>query len=174
MNTVHILNGESLKEYLESKLKTRELLLAVNEVFMEGELTLDILSESFVKKRQKYLTEMFSLPVNWVEEKYQDLIALTEVRPPKFTLWFDEDMFCQLNMLVILAYLNQINYEDDVIINLIPKDFFCISEIENLPITQIKLEHLDQFYRLYAQVVVGHNFLDLDRSEYQEIFQKLP
>lgn len=30
-------------------------------------------------------------------------------------LWFGDDMFCQINMLTILAYLEQCNFEGDVL-----------------------------------------------------------
>ena len=42
-------------------------------------------------------------------------------------LWFDEDMFCQINYLTILAYLEQINFTGEIKLNLVNYNFEVIA-----------------------------------------------
>jgi hypothetical protein len=45
-------------------------------------------------------------------------------------LWFDDDMFCQINLLTLLAYLDQINYRGKTTFNLVNHEFELVSSID--------------------------------------------
>lgn len=45
-------------------------------------------------------------------------------------LWFGEDVFCQMNLLTILAYLEQIQYKGKVFFNSFRDDEFKVSQTE--------------------------------------------
>ena len=45
-------------------------------------------------------------------------------------LWFGEDMFCQMNLLTLLSYLEQSCYEGKVYLNSFREDEFKVNQIE--------------------------------------------
>ena len=87
------------------------------EATIQGFLTLDILSEGFISARAKSL--------NVSEELYRqnarELIYFTQAhfKYSNLRLWFGQDTFCQLNLLTLLALLEQIEYRGEVDILLI-------------------------------------------------------
>ena len=64
-----------------------------------------------------------------------------------YCLWFGEDMFCQMNLLTILSYLEQSRYEGKVYLNSFREDEFKVNQIE--------LE-LGNYSSVYNEVLVNH------------------
>ena len=62
-------------------------------------------------------------------------------------LWFGEDMFCQMNLLTILSYLEQRGYDGKVFLNSFREYEFKVSQIE------LKLGN---YYSVYNEVLVNH------------------
>ena len=61
-------------------------------------------------------------------------------------LWFDDDMFCQINLLTILAYLDQNNYNSKITFNLINREFILIDSFEFT---------VQGYYEIYKQVLIN-------------------
>ncbi|HEY5563394.1 MAG TPA: hypothetical protein VIK72_16870 [Clostridiaceae bacterium] len=61
-------------------------------------------------------------------------------------LWFDDDMFCQINLLTILAYLNQINYSYNVTFNLVGPKFSLVNSFEF---------SVQGYYQLFKEVMLN-------------------
>ncbi|MOA39137.1 hypothetical protein D3C78_1608920 [compost metagenome] len=57
-------------------------------------------------------------------------------------------MFCQMNLLTILSYLEQSGYEGKVFLNCFREDEFKVNQ------TELKLGH---YYSVYEEVLVNHN-----------------
>jgi hypothetical protein len=152
--TLNILNGQSMFNYFKkNNLNNNGIYAPFNEAMCEGKATLNIFSEEFVKCRCN--THHVTM------EKYNEvalspLKALFENRFSSIVLWFDEDMFCQINLLILLAYLNQIDYKGDTTFNLVNYEFKLINSI--------KLD-IQGYSQLYKHVMI-------DRSMPQNI--KLP
>ncbi|MED2996510.1 AraC family transcriptional regulator, partial [Bacillus tropicus] len=85
--------------------------------------------ESYTKKVIDPLEKLFT-------KKYKCIV-----------LWFGEDMFCQMNLLTILSYLEQSAYEGKVYLNSFREDEFKVSQ------TEIKLEN---YHSAYKEVLVNH------------------
>lgn len=114
MNILHILNGSCmLEKFKNNKLMNKKATyVSFNEAMCWGETDTEIFSNSFIKKRVESLQT--------TEEAYRKIVleALKPLFEQKFeiiVLWFGDDMFCQINLITILAYLEQIGYSGDVL-----------------------------------------------------------
>jgi hypothetical protein len=67
-------------------------------------------------------------------------------------LWFDDDMFCQINLLTILGYLDQINYNRKIIFNLICRQF----NKEPMVIDSFEIE-AKGYKEIYKQVMINRS-----------------
>lgn len=148
VNILHILNGS----FMLNKFKTHKLMsskatyVSFNEAMCWGEADPQIFSQSFIQKRATSLRT--------TEEEYRGnvLEALKPLFEEKFeiiVLWFGDDMFCQMNLITIAAYLEQIGYGGDVL--------FCMA-------LERRDEMLDEAFELdisgyleaYKAVIVNH------------------
>jgi hypothetical protein len=120
-NTLNILNGESMYNYFKQySLDTDGVYVPFNEAMCVGEVTTDIFSKEFNKCRCN--THHVTM------EQYDELVSrplqvLFENQFSHIVLWFDDDMFCQINLLTLLAFLNQINYSRKITFNLVGEKF---------------------------------------------------
>jgi hypothetical protein len=127
-DTVNILNGQSIFDYFKKyNLNKNGIYAPFNEAMCIGEVTADIFSAEFAICRcnahhvtmEKY-NEITLLPLKILfENNFSDII-----------LWFDDDMFCQINLLTLLAYLDQINYRGNTTFNLVNHEFELVSSID--------------------------------------------
>ncbi|ERI91923.1 transcriptional regulator, AraC family [Clostridiales bacterium oral taxon 876 str. F0540] len=113
-NVLHILNGSCMMdEFKDNKwISDKFTYIPFNEAMCWGEADEKIFSDSFIEKRVQSL--------NTTIEHYRSIVLypLEPLLKDKFdtiVLWFGDDMFCQINMLTILAYLEQCNFEGDVL-----------------------------------------------------------
>lgn len=113
-DVLHILNGGCMLEKFEKNnwCIEKHTYTSFNEAMCWGESAADIFSDDFVEKRVKSL--------NSTVEQYREIV-LNPLKPlfqnnfNAIVLWFGEDMFCQINMLTILAFLEQINFGGEVL-----------------------------------------------------------
>jgi hypothetical protein len=127
-NTLNILNGQSMYNYfVQNHFNENGVYVPFNEAMCVGEVTSDIFSNQF---------NICRCDTNHVTmEQYNELVLkpLQILFKNKFShiiLWFDEDMFCQINLLTLLAYLNQINYSRKIIFNLVGRRFKVVDCFE--------------------------------------------
>lgn len=120
-NVLHILNGSCMMEDFKKNKRINEkcTYIPFNEAMCWGEADEEIFSDMFIEKRVQSL--------NGTIEQYKSIVLnpLEPLLKNKFdtiVLWFGDDMFCQINMLTILAFLEQCNFGGDVL--------FCMA-IEN-------------------------------------------
>ncbi|WP_315069544.1 hypothetical protein [uncultured Clostridium sp.] len=113
-NVLHILNGSCMMDEFQKNRWVNEKFTYIpfNEAMRWGEADEEIFSDSFIEKRVQSL--------NTTIEQYRNIVLnlLEPLFKNKFdtiVLWFGDDMFCQINMLTILAYLEQCNFEGDVL-----------------------------------------------------------
>ena len=113
-NVLHILNGSCMMDEFKKKKWCNEnfTYVSFNEAMCWGEADEEIFSQAFIEKRVQSL--------NGTIEQYRDIV-LNPLEPlfknefDTIVLWFGDDMFCQMNMLTILAYLEQSNFDGDVL-----------------------------------------------------------
>ena len=111
--TLNITNGEYFNEYLLSK--TKEKAVPFNEDMMDGDTVSDIYSEEFIATRSAAL----NVSTKEYKSKMQVYDELTQNNYSELRLWFGRDTFCQMNLLTLLAYLEQMDFNGKVILNYI-------------------------------------------------------
>ena len=143
-NILHVLNGSHMLEQFKAGKLTKDNATYVpfNEAMCWGETDPQVFSPSFVQRRVRALET--------TEPEYRSIVIdslrpLFEERFDIIVLWFGDDMFCQLNLITMLAYLDQIGYEGDV--------FFCMA-----------LERIDDFLA---------DAYEIDPSGYAEIYESV-
>ncbi len=83
----------------------------------------------------------------YYEKVIEPLTIFQRERFDTVVLWFGEDVFCQMNLLAMLAYIEQLAFEGTVYLHSFREDEFKVS--------QTKLE-LGPYKALYEQVLVDH------------------
>jgi hypothetical protein len=175
MKKLNILNGEALKKYfLKNFDAERDDIISFNECLVDGELHENIFSEDFFSLRERFITKNFNLPPEEYRQKsVNELKTLLNNKYENIILWFDFDLFCQINMLTILAYLNYVKFNGLVRVNIIKQDFFYYSQKEIIE-NEIELDSIDNFYNLYVDILIKKDFEKADSDLYQNIFKQLP
>lgn len=117
--TLHILNGDSTRELIE-KTSLEGAICVWPDVLSDGPTHLDVGSQEYWKVRTEYMTRAFNVSQADFQakvvsefEKIQSFAQYEEV-----VLWFEYDLFCQINMLAILHWFNQQN-RDNIKVSLI-------------------------------------------------------
>lgn len=126
MKTLNILNGQAMYDYFK---KTRhikdEVMVPFNEAMCYGQASEDIFSEKFIHVRSQSL----NVPIDQYKEiTLEPLSPLFSKTPTLLTLWFDTDMFCQINVLTLLAWLDQNNFHQSVLIYTVDDQFDIINK----------------------------------------------
>ena len=141
---INITNGD----YLNAKLSKENEgeFFPFREAIIQGEVTQEVFSDEFIQNRAK------SLGVS--QDEYRQKSAplfnfITNHKSyKKLKLWFGKDTFCQLNLLTLLALFEQINYDGEIILNLI-----CDETGEVLQ-ENVKIE-LGQYFSIYKDVLIS-------------------
>ncbi|MGP4080726.1 AraC family transcriptional regulator [Pseudalkalibacillus sp. R45] len=150
---LHILNGQVMYDYFE---KTRylegERMIPFNEAMCYGETCKDVFSDEFSKIR----TDVHQVTrEQYAEITEKPLQPLLNGNFTKLHLWFDTDMFCQINLLTLLAWLDQTDYTEAVELHIVEERF--------QPVEHYRVK-ADGYHELYQQVLIGKNmpdFIDL-------------
>lgn len=117
MNQLYIFNGSITLSYYQSKFPdSTKIYTSFNEAMCSGDACEDIFSEEFIKIRSLSLDTRTE---EYIKTVTTPLAPLFNIGDQKITLWFDPDMFCQINLLTLLAYLDQIGYQQSIQFNLI-------------------------------------------------------
>ncbi|MFE1245086.1 AraC family transcriptional regulator [Fictibacillus sp. NPDC058756] len=119
-----------------------EIKLPFNEAMCYGNTIEDIFSKEFAEIRSKvhHVTRD-----EYAEVTLQPLLPLFNNKFEKIELWFDSDMFCQINYLTILAWLDQTNYLSTITLHIVDDQF---EPIEIYPL------QAQGYYELYKQVLI--------------------
>jgi hypothetical protein len=141
--TLHILNGRAMYDIFKKKSFLQgQKMIPFNEAMCFGETTEDLFTPEFVEKRAK---------VHHVSpEKYTD-ITLNPLKPlfsngfTHIELWFDMDMFCQINILTILAWLDKKGHSKPIDLHIVGDKF---EPIENYTLMAAG------YYELFMEVLV--------------------
>jgi hypothetical protein len=134
---LNITNGDYFNNYLTKKIGG--LAIPFREVIMDGEVVDIVYSDEFVKLRVKAL--------NVSENEYRSKMNVCEILSKNnystICLWFGKDTFCQMNLLALLVYLEQIEYQGKLILNYIDDETF--EQIESN--IDVKLGIYEKIYR---------------------------
>ena len=140
---LNVTNGDYFNEYFLKKFGGHALPFC--EDMMDGEAHEVVYSNEFVEKRcnalsvseEEYRSKMHVYnAINNDKDKFSELC-----------LWFGKDTFCQMNLLTLLAYLEQIGYGGRVVLHYIDDETFEMIE-GNV------IVHLGAYRRIYADIFI--------------------
>ncbi|MGK0532389.1 helix-turn-helix domain-containing protein [Bacillus sp. 'calajunan'] len=144
-DVLNILNGQMMyEEFKAEKLMGESDYAPFNEAMCVNTATTRVFNEEFINIRaeghnssvESYTKKVIDPLENLFTKKYKCIV-----------LWFGEDMFCQMNLLTLLSYLEQSCYEGKVYLNNFREDEFKVNQIE--------LE-LGNYSSIYNEVLVNH------------------
>ena len=103
--TAHIVNGECLKERILRERWTDAPVFSFNEAMCRGPAAETVFSEEFI------LARCAALGVSREEYEKKTVRELSgALSAPALALWFGDDMFCQINLIALLAWLDRQKY----------------------------------------------------------------
>ncbi len=142
--TLNIFNGQVMYNYfMQQYLDENNGCVPFNEAMCVGEVSIDIFSDQF----NRYRCNAHHITM----EQYQGK-TLNPLRPlfnNQFTdiiFWFDDDMFCQINLLTLLAYLDQMHFNKKITLNLVNHVFTLINQFEF---------GIQGYHEIYKQVLMN-------------------
>ena len=140
---LNILNGQAMHDYfIQNKLDKNGVYVPFNEAMCVGEVTADIFSKEF----NKFRCGSHDLSMDkYSKVTLKPLEILIKNQFSTIVLWFDDDMFCQINLLTIIAYLDQIGYSEKITFNLVNQEFKLINSF-NLEVKG--------YHEIYKQVMI--------------------
>ena len=162
---LNIANGKELQAYLTNKCDVGEDIMAFNESMVTGESTEKIFSDVFFHVRAK------SLNINYEEYSAISIMELDKLLNKSYSkviLWFDEDMFCQINLLTLCAYLDYSKYGGIVSLNIIRKDFWQYDKLDNIVIKSYNI-NLSGYYSIYQDILINKVFTRNDYLVFEEL-----
>lgn len=125
---VHILNGQEMyKHFKKTRFLENELMVPFNEAMCYGRAHGDIFSETFFQLRAKVHEVTIEQYNEMTLEPLQPLLAGEFTR---IVMWFDADMFCQINLLTVLGWLDQVNYAGEAHLHLVDEHFELFDKFE--------------------------------------------
>jgi hypothetical protein len=105
---LHITNGDITTNYLK-KLNFSGSFITWREMLSEGRTTSDIGSEHFWKNRFDFLKSSYNISkkkfIDYTLKEYRNLCK--EKEQDEIVLWFEHDLFCQINMLAVISWLKR-------------------------------------------------------------------
>jgi len=103
---LHITNGDSFTERLDS-LQLKGDVITWREMLCEGKTLTTVGSESFWKIRYEFLHKNYKVSKSWfIEKTLKEYRALcNHKQQDQIVLWFEYDLFCQVNMLAVISWL---------------------------------------------------------------------
>lgn len=141
----HIVNGEVMyADFKKAGIIEATQIAPFNEAMCMHETTIPIFGEAFVHMRAKghhVSTEDYRKKVMAPLQKILDRNVSCLV------LWFGEDVFCQMNVLTLLAYIEETGFSGDIYLNSFEERVFQVTT-ENI--------QLGHFQDIYEQVLMKH------------------
>ncbi len=122
---LHILNGDSTLHLFQQSGIPGDAFVW-NEILCEGPVKFEVASQEFWDTRLAYVTEVFGPGAS----NYRQLIEGFSIlqhhdKYNEIILWYEYDLFCQVNLMAILSYLNSEGLIHKLAISLI-----CVGEEE--------------------------------------------
>ena len=163
---LNVTNGQYFNDYVSKTQKG--VFVPFNEALIDGELSLPLFDTHFIKQRatlHKTTKEDYVQKMGFFFES-NNLIQYRAI-----TLWFGLDAFCQINMLGVLTYLEQIGYNGKVFYQAVD-DTTCAIISERV---QVSLGGFTNAYKKVAcgqSVATGYDFVDKGITDYLYIKDK--
>jgi len=114
-NILHITNGDILNDRLLN-LQIKGDFAVWREMLCEGKTVTDIASDEFIKSRLKFFAKDYKITEESYRHSFGSQLAIISdaQKYDEVVLWFEYDLFCHINMIACLSYLNSIVYNGTI------------------------------------------------------------
>lgn len=106
--TLHITNGDSTTNVLRDLNFSGEI-ITWREMLCEGQTRTDVGSENFWKSRFNFFSSRYKVTkkqfIDYTVKEYRRLC--NQKLQEEIVLWFEYDLFCQINMLAVISWLKE-------------------------------------------------------------------
>lgn len=106
---LHITNGDSTTQILKNTPFVKGDIITWREMLCEGKTTTDVGSEGFWKTRYDFLKSSYKVTkktfIDYTLKEYRSLCK--QKTQDEIVLWFEHDLFCQINMLAVISWLKR-------------------------------------------------------------------
>lgn len=144
-DVLHILNGQCMyEEWKANNLLSDSNYAPFNEAMCVNATTEHVFGPKFITTRASGHRDSVE---GYKEKVIKPLARLFNKEYSCLVLWFGEDMFCQMNLLTILSYLEQSSYKGTVYVHSFKEEEFKVKQ------TEVKLGHYESVYK---EVLVSH------------------
>ncbi|WP_075342901.1 DUF1835 domain-containing protein [Tenacibaculum agarivorans] len=161
---LHITNGDFTTEILRN-LPIEGEIITWREMLCEGKTTTDVGSEDFWKTRFDFLNSSYKITkktfIDFTLKEYRNLCKQNQ---DEIILWFDHDLFCQINMIAVVSWLKRYRKGRKITIiqtgpdenkravgfsKLTQKELLKLHE-NRTTLTQDDIEYADYIWQLYC------------------------
>ena len=169
--TLHILNGDStLDKFKVSGISGDTYVW--KEVLSEGPVDTEFASDSFWHQRNEYMTRAFGLKTGEYfevgQKPFQDM-AQSVSEYSEIVLWFEYDLFCQINMIALIHWLNKADYKGTA-------SLVCAGKIDGsdklYALGEIKTEDYQKLFD--SRLKIGSREFDYANDIYEVYTSNLP
>jgi len=163
---LHITNGDCFTSRLQT-LPLKGDIITWREMLCEGKTLTAVGSESFWKTRFEFLNKNYKISKSWFVEKtlkeYRSLC--NHKQQDHIVLWFEYDLFCQINMLAVLSWLKTHRRHAEISLVCSGKEdqgekLYALNELSNEKLldlyekrsilSQDDIEYADYIWQLYC------------------------
>ncbi len=111
---LHILNGDSTYAIFKESSISGDVVIW-REMLCEGTVVKDVGSDQFWKERYSYFKNEFGVDkLDYFDKTLKEIIKLQDVSDYReVVLWFEYDLFCQINLMALATYLLK-SYRKDI------------------------------------------------------------
>lgn len=106
--TLHITNGDYTTKRLK-KLNFEGQIITWREMLCEGKTTVEVGSEDFWRTRFDFFKSSYKVSkqkfIDYTVKEYRNLC--NQKQQDEIVLWFEYDLFCQINMLAVISWLKR-------------------------------------------------------------------
>jgi len=113
-NTLHIVNGDNTATIL-SRTTIKGDVIVWREMLCEGPLDMDVGSDEFWKIRYDfYENDLGIKKLDYFDKSIKEIIKIEDLKEyDEVVLWFEFDLFCQVNLMALCSYLIK-SYQKDI------------------------------------------------------------
>jgi len=113
-NVLHILNSDSTHGIFKQASISGDIVVW-QEMLCEGKVEKDVGSDLFWKERYRYFQNEFGIEkLEYYDKTIKEIIKLQDIASyGEVVLWFEYDLFCQINLLALCSYLLK-SYRKDI------------------------------------------------------------
>ncbi|WP_047789014.1 DUF1835 domain-containing protein [Tenacibaculum mesophilum] len=163
---LHITNGDVTTQRLQ-ELNIEGDIITWREMLCEGKTSVDVGSEDFWKTRFDFLKTTYKITkkkfIDYTLKEYRNLC--NQKQQDEIVLWFEYDLFCQVNMLAVISWLKR--YRKNHKISLVTsgkvdnsKKLYGLGELSDdqliehfnnkIELSQDDIEYADYIWQLYC------------------------